>query len=259
MLYFHFILRWSLNMEIILIVVGILVGTLSGFFGIGGGMILVPILLLLGIDIKEAIAISIVQMVFSSIYGSYLNYKKGSLIIGEGVWVGFGGFVGGAIGAYGSTFLSPKALEYLFFSLLIFALYRLFSAKISESNIVKVLDRKILFIVGLMIGIFAISLGVGGSILLTPILVGFLHYPIKKAVSAGLFFVAFSSVAGLFIKLSSGSIDMEKSLYVAIASLIGVYGGIWLKDHVSASNHKIYLLIMYGIAMLILMKKIFLG
>ncbi len=57
-------------------------------------MILIPILLLIGIDIKSAIAISIVQMVFSSFYGSYLNYKKGSLVLGDGIFVGVGGFLG---------------------------------------------------------------------------------------------------------------------------------------------------------------------
>jgi len=247
-------------MEIILILVGILVGTLSGFFGIGGGMILVPILLLLGIDIKTAIGISIVQMVFSSFYGSYLNHKKGSLVLGEGIWVGVGGFVGGAIGAYVSSYIPDVVLQYLFFGLLIFALYRLFSAKLHDDNtVVKTLNPLVLFSVGLTIGIFAISLGVGGSILLTPILAGFLHYPIKKAVSAGLFFVAFSSVAGLITKLSTGSIDLEKGIYVAVASLAGVYLGIWLKEHVSSKQHKTYLLIMYSIALLILIKKMFLG
>ena len=246
-------------MEIILILVGILVGTLSGFFGIGGGMILVPILMLLGIDIKTAIGISIVQMVFSSFYGSYLNHKKGSLVLGEGIWVGVGGFVGGAIGAYVSNLIPETILQYLFFGLLLFALYRLFGAKASADGVVKTLSPIILALVGFVIGIFAISLGVGGSILLTPILAGFLHYPIKKAVSAGLFFVAFSSVSGLFMKLSTGSIDLEKGLYVAVASLLGVYVGIWLKDHVSSSQHKLYLLIMYGVALLILIKKMFLG
>ena len=246
-------------MEIILVLVGVFVGTLSGFFGVGGGMILVPILMLLGIDIKSAIGISIVQMVFSSFYGSYLNHKKGSLVMGEGIWVGVGGFVGGAIGAYVSDMIPEQVLQFLFLGLLIFALYRLFSAKISESNEVKTLDPKVLFIVGLVIGVFAISLGVGGSILLTPILAGFLHYPIKKAVSAGLFFVAFSSVAGLFMKLTTGSIDLEKGIYVAVASLVGVYFGIWLKDHVTSSKHKLYLLIMYSVALLILIKKMFLG
>ena len=246
-------------MEVLLVLVGVLVGTLSGFFGIGGGMILVPILMILGIDIKTAIGISIVQMVFSSIYGSYLNYKKGSLVLGEGIWVGVGGFFGGFIGAYVSLLVSDGVLSYLFLGLLLFALYRLFSAKVSEDGEVKSLSPVVLVAVGMIIGVFAIALGVGGSILLTPILAGFLHYPIKKAVSAGLFFVAFSSVAGLISHLTVGHIDLEKGLFVAVASLFGVFVGIWLKDHVTSSKHKLYLLIMYGVALLILMKKLFLG
>jgi len=248
-----------MELEFLLIAVGILVGALSGFFGIGGGMILVPILMLLGIDIKTAIGISIVQMVFSSMFGSYLNYKKGSLILGEGLWVGVGGFFGGFIGAYVSLLVSDGILSYLFLALLLFALYRLFSAKTSEDGVVKSLSPVVLVAVGMGIGVFAIALGVGGSILLTPILAGFLHYPIKKAVSAGLFFVAFSSVAGLVSHLTVGHIDLEKGLFVAVASLFGVFIGIWLKDHVSSSKHKLYLLIMYGVALLILMKKLFLG
>ena len=243
-------------MEIILVLVGMMVGTLSGFFGIGGGMILVPVLMILGFDIKEAIGISIVQMVFSSFYGSYLNYKKGSLVLGEGIWVGVGGFVGGFIGAYGSRMISSEVLQYLFLGLLIFALFRLFSAKPNEDETVKTINHMILFGVGMGIGIFAISLGVGGSILLTPILAGFLHYPIKKAVSAGLFFVAFSSVAGLIGHLSVGAIELEKGIYVAVSSLFGVYLGVWLKEHVSSFKHKLYLLIMYSVALLILVKKL---
>jgi len=246
-------------MEIILVLVGVLVGTLAGFFGIGGGMILIPILMVLGIDIKTAIGISIVQMVFASVYGSYLNHKRGSLIIGEGIWVGVGGFVGGFFGAYVSNLIPASVLEYLFLAVLTFALLRLFSAKPNNEETVKSLNSILLFSIGLLIGVFAISLGIGGSILLTPILVGFLHYPIKKAVSAGLFFVVFASIAGLVSHLSAGTIDIEKGLYVATASLLGVYIGIWLKDKVSASKHKTYLLIMYVTAMILIMKKIFLG
>jgi len=73
---------------------GIIVGLLSGFFGIGGGTIMVPMLLMLGYDIKVAIGISVVQMVFSSIYGSYLNHKKGTLDIAMISVIGLGGFAG---------------------------------------------------------------------------------------------------------------------------------------------------------------------
>jgi uncharacterized membrane protein YfcA len=240
-----------------LILVGIFVGTLSGFFGIGGGTILVPILLVLGFATKDAIGISIIQMVFSSIYGSYLNHKKGSLVIGEGIFVGLGGFVGGYIGGYITQYIADIILQTLFVGLIIFALYRLFFSKdVEEESTTKTLNKGLLFSIGLVIGIFAITLGVGGSIVLTPILVGLLHYPIKKAVSAGLFFVVFSSVAGMFSRLMTGTIDFENGFLIAIASLIGVWIGVWLKEHVTSKNHKVALLILYVIILIMLIKKI---
>lgn len=244
-------------MMIELIPAGIFVGAMSGFFGIGGGTILVPLLLVLGFATKDAIGISIVQMVFSSIYGSYLNHKKGSLIIGEGIFVGLGGFVGGYIGGYITQYIADIILQVLFVGLVVFALFRLFFSKQHEKgSATKTLNKTLLFFIGLVIGIFAITLGVGGSIVLTPILVGLLHYPIKKAVSAGLFFVVFSSVAGVFSRLMTGTIDFENGFLIAIASLIGVWFGVWLKGHVTSKNHKVALLILYVIILIMLIKKI---
>lgn len=238
-----------------LILVGIFIGTMSGFFGIGGGIILVPILLALGFDTKDAIGISIIQMVFSSIYGSYLNFRKGSLVIGEGIFVGFGGFVGGYIGGYVTQHISDIVLQFLFLGLLIFALFRLSFTTLHDGTVTKTLNKALLFGIGLGIGIFSITLGIGGSIILTPLLVGLLHYPIKKAVSAGLFFVVFSSVAGMISRLSTGTIDFSNGLIVALASLVGVALGIWLKDHVTSKNHKMALLALYMFALVILIKK----
>ncbi len=244
-------------MIIELILVGIFIGTMSGFFGIGGGIILVPILLVLGFDIKDAIGISIIQMVFSSVYGSYLNHKKGSLILGEGIFVGFGGFIGGYFGAYVTAYVSDSILQFTFLGLLLFALFRLFFSKNHEDEFqTKTLSKVLLFSIGVVIGVFAITLGIGGSIILTPLLVGLLDYPLKKAVSAGLFFVAFSSISGMIARLSSGTIDFENGLVVAVASLLGVTIGIWLKDKVTAKNHKILLLLLYVLALAMLTNKI---
>lgn len=244
-------------MGIELIIIGIIIGAISGFFGVGGGMILVPVLVTIGFDIKTAIGISIIQMVFSSIYGSYLNFKKGSLNLGDGLYVGVGGFVGGFIGGYMTKLVSSDSLEYLFVGLMIFALYKLFkSTKIADDAPTKSLHWSVLFLVGMAISSFTISLGVGGSILLTPILAGILHYPIKKAVSAGLFFVVFSSVAGLIGRLVSGHLDIINGLNVGIASLVGVFIGIWLKDHVTSHKHKLLIIGLYSISLLLMVNKI---
>jgi len=245
-------------MIIELVTVGIFIGAMSGFFGIGGGMVLIPILLVLGIDIKDAIGISIVQMVFSSVYGSYLNHKKGSLILGEGVFVGLGGFLGGYLGAFVTALIPDTILGFSFIGLLLFALLRLFfSENYTDTAPSKSVNRAFLFLAGVGIGIFSISLGIGGSIILTPLLVGMLHYPIKKAVSAGLFFVVFSSISGFISRLSTGTIDFDKGLAVGIASLFGVVLGIWLKEKVSAKNHKLSLLILYLFALGMLINKMF--
>ena len=72
--------------------------------------------------------------------------KKGSLIIGEGIFVGFGGFIGGYIGGYVTHYISDIILQFLFLGLLIFALFRLFFSKHNEDDEkTKTLNKALLF------------------------------------------------------------------------------------------------------------------
>ena len=227
-----------------LIILGAAVGTLSGFFGIGGGTILVPALLLMGYDMKVAIGISVIQMVFASVYGSYLNLKKGTLDVKMVLVIGVGGFIGALLSPYIIETLSAKTLEWIFLGFVLFALSRMFMKPKESANGQKV-HPAILFIIGVVLGAFAISIGVGGSILLVPILVGFLHVPLKNAVSAGLFFVVFSSVSGLIGLSIAGNIDYESGAVIGLASLIGVASGIWLKHRAKNQHHKMALMTFY--------------
>jgi hypothetical protein len=231
-------------MGIELIGLGIIVGTLSGFFGIGGGTILVPMLLLIGFDIKSAIGISVVQMVFSSIFGSYINSKKGTLDIKMVLSIGVGGFAGALASSIVINTLSALTLEWIFLLFIFFALVRLFF-KTLEHQDERVVHPVILFIIGAVLGIFSISIGVGGSILLVPLLVGFFHVPLKNAIASGLFFVIFSSIAGLVSLSVNGSIDYVHGAVIGIASLLGVYGGIWLKHKTTDTLQKRLLLSFY--------------
>jgi len=239
-------------------IVGIVIGAMSGFFGIGGGTVLVPVLLILGFDMKHAVGISIMQMVFSSIYGSYLNVRKGSLKLGEGLYVGLGGALGGYLSGYIVDYIPDVVLQSVFVGFVLFAIYRMATGKHHEEHTAEHdLSAWLLFVIGVGIGLVAISIGVGGAIILIPLLSGLLHYPVKKAVSAGLFFVVFSSIAGFIGRWMHGEIDLHNGLIVGVASLLGVYIGIHLKDRVSSHHHKRFIVVMYSFILAIMLYKMF--
>nr|WP_321779679.1 sulfite exporter TauE/SafE family protein [Sulfurimonas sp.] len=137
-----------------------------------------------------------------------------------------------------------------------FALARLFFTP-KEVLTQKEGNRSLLFIIGLLLGAMSMSIGVGGSIILVPILVGFLHVPLKKAISAGLFFVVFSSVSGLISHSLSGHVDFHSGIIIGLASMFGVYVGVYFKDSVDAILQKKLLVAFYLLVVLYLIVRIF--
>ncbi len=228
-----------------LVILGFSVGIVSGFFGIGGGTILIPILLAIGLPTKEAIGISSVQMVFSSVYGSYLNNKKGNLDVKMIATIGLGGFVGAFFSGFLASYLCSTVLESIFLLFALFALTRLFFKPKFLDTPVRINSFK-LFMVGLFIGLLSMTIGVGGSIVLVPILVGFWHIELKRAISAGLFFVVFSSFSGMISHTMSGHVDFEKGLLIGLASLVGVHFGIIFKDKVESLLQRKLLIVFYA-------------
>jgi uncharacterized membrane protein YfcA len=237
-----------------LLIFGLATGLVSGFFGVGGGMVLIPILLFAGFEMKEAVAISIMQMVFSSIFGSFLNVKKNKAILKNGIILGIGGFLGGLNSGFILSIVPSNILEYLFMFIVAFAIYRIFNTQVHENE--EVPDNSVLklIIIGFLVGLVAMSIGVGGAVLLTPILVSYLNYNLKLASSMGLFFVIFSSIAGFTSLSISGQMLFTEGFLVGIGSLLGVFIGIKIKNIVNVKSFKKYILILY---ILILISMIF--
>lgn len=228
-----------------LISFGVITGLVSGFFGVGGGMVLVPMLLFTGFDMKEAVAISIMQMVFSSIFGSFLNARKQLNIAVDGFILGIGGFIGGLSSAFIVSSLSSRTLQYMFITILIASILKIFKTPAIHDKEVKSHSKAFLVLIGSVIGMIAMSIGVGGSIMLTPILVGFMHYNLKIATSLSLFFVMFSSTAGFISMSYNNQMLYNEGATVGLASLIGVYVGIKIKNITHVTSYKNSVLILY--------------
>jgi len=235
---------------------GLIVGFMSGFFGIGGGTLLVPSLLFAGFVIKDAIGISVMQMVFSSVFGSYLNLKNDSFIMKDGIILGIGGF----LGAQGSGFLvhhlSPFILSSIFLFSVCLAILKFFQAS-TESDEEEVDSKIAIFFIGFFVGMIAISIGIGGGLFLTPILVGFMNFDLKKAIGMSLFFIVFSSISG-FISLSLfGHINYTTGLIVGVSSLVGVFLGVKYAHLIDKKTHKKLLLLLYFVILFLMLKKLY--
>jgi len=231
-------------MTLELVAIGIAVGTLSGFFGVGGGTMTVPLLLYLGFDIKEAIGISVMQMLAGSIMGALIHRQKKSYDTADVKYFGFGGFAGAVVGGYLVKLSHSHVLEWLFLSLVLFTLVRVIISSPQPTRN-EVNSRPIYTSIGGIIGVFSGMLGVGGSILMTPILVSFMGFELKKASAIGLFFVMFTSSASVLTLGALGMIDWKVGVIVATSSLAGIWIGIWMMQKIRLHRFKQTLIAFY--------------
>ena len=112
--------------NVVLIVVGVAIGIINGFFGGGGGMICVPLLLALGLKNKQAQATAILVMVPISIASGVVYYSHGFLEGSTLLFVGVGSIVGGVLGALILKKLNNNILQYIFAFVVLFAGIKMF-------------------------------------------------------------------------------------------------------------------------------------
>ncbi|WP_104748808.1 sulfite exporter TauE/SafE family protein [Helicobacter cetorum] len=254
-----------MDTHLLYVAIGLITGVLSGVFGIGGGMVVVPAMLTMGHAFEEAIGVSILQMVFSSLFGSYLNFKKKALDFSLGLYVGIGGLIGASFSGLILNVVPSKILLVIFafvvlYSIIQFALKKEKIPTPTNPTLQNHKNQRLkLILIGALTGVFAITLGIGGGMLMVPLMHRFLGYDSKKCVALGLFFVLFSSVSGTLSLAHHQVMDKEVfwvGVMVGLGSLIGVSIGINLMGMMSKKIHKILLLGVYSLSFLATLSKI---
>jgi hypothetical protein len=100
---------------LVVFAVGIVAGILSGLLGVGGGIIMVPaMVLLLGIDQRMAQGISLAVIIPVSVSGTVVHGAHGNVKLDVGIWLALGGVLGGLLGAGIAVGTDPLILRGMF-------------------------------------------------------------------------------------------------------------------------------------------------
>lgn len=218
-------------MTLIAIVLGLGVGLLVGILGIGGGIMLVPALtLLLGFDQHTAQGTSLFMQLPPLGLGALLLYwRKGFVDRWAGVACAVGIFLGGYFGSRAAIGIAPETLKGLFGGFLLIAAVLLGrpAAKETRPNIPENPTRlTLIFVLACGVGVLSGLFGVGGGILLVPLLV--LGLDFEQHVAQGTSLVALVPPTGLLAFANyarAGEVDWKVGLLIVPGIFLGGVAG----------------------------------
>jgi hypothetical protein len=269
---------------------GLAVGLLSGLFGVGGGFLMTPLLIMLGIPATVAAATDSNQIVAASTSGTYAHWRIGNVDFKMGLYLLVGGFVGGLAGVQGIKVLKAMGNAdfvikityvlmlgivgaYMFFeSLQSMKKKKVEDAKpAKESALAKFLKSLPLqthfeksgvthsvlvpIIFGGFVGILAAVMGVGGGFLMVPVMVYILRMPMHVVVGTSLFQILFNCIEVTFLQAyTNHSVDFILAVLLLIGSTLGAQVGTVFGRKLKADQLKI---ILAGIVLLVTVKMVF--
>ena len=214
---------------IVLIVVGMLVGVLSGTFGIGGGTVIVPALVWLGLSQRNAAATSTLAIVPTSISG-VISYATG----GHVDWLA-GMFIGGQIGSWLLSRLPELVLRWIFVAFLVFVVINQVSFVPSRDHqiVMTVVTGIGLALLGVVIGTLAGLLGIGGGALAVPSLS--MLFGASDLVARGTSLLAMfpNSITTSAANLKRRLAHVKTALIIGVTAAVTAPLGTWIAGEVS--------------------------
>ncbi len=206
-----------LTVAIVLLITGLGVGFASGLLGVGGCFIMIPVQVwaytALGIPFNTAMAIAFGTNLFvvlpTAASGAYGHTKKGAVWWKAAIFLGVSGATGAVIGATIATTLVGMGLGWIlsiaFGSAIIAGAVRMLTAKPPEVTGKEPVDSPLLWILwGVPLGIVTGIIGIGGGVLMVPVMVVALSFGIHRAVGTSTALMIFTSVGGLIGYIYNG-------------------------------------------------------
>ncbi len=253
----------EMNINIFLIIfIGMSIGILSGIFGVGGGFLMTPLLIFLGIPPVVAVGSEAPHVLATSVSGFIAHWRKKNVDIKMGIFLLIGGLIGSTVGVnlfnylktYGQIDLVIQLLFIFFLGFIGFSMafesakttisqYRSRGkkrTKLHQHSWFHGLPFKIRFhrsklyisaippvIIGFMVGIMSAMMGVGGGFIMIPAMVYILGMPTSVVVGTSLFQIIFVTAnATFFQSYINYNVDIVLSGLMIFGGVVGAQIGV---------------------------------
>jgi len=261
----------EMNVNIFLIVfIGMVVGALSGLFGVGGGFLMTPLLIFLGIPPVVAVGSEAPHVLASSVSGVIAHWRKKNVDFKMGFFLLSGGVVGSTVGVnlfkllktYGQIDIVIQFLFIIFLGFIGMSMafesakttiknYRTTSAirtKLHQHSWIHGLPFKLRFhrsklyisaippiLIGFFVGVLSAMMGVGGGFIMIPAMVYILGMSTNVVVGTSLFQIIFVTANSTFFQsYLNQTVDIVLSALMILGGVIGAQIGVRIGSQLKA-------------------------
>jgi uncharacterized membrane protein YfcA len=272
---------------LILFSLGLGVGFLSGLFGVGGGFLLTPLLIMIGIPPTVAAASDSNQIVAASTSGTLAHWRRNNVDLKMGLVLLIGGVIGGTIGVQIIKILRTTGNAGFVIKIIYIIMLGIIGTYMFQESLRKLRaplenagetaieksgsDRKkkiskisqayqslpfqthfqksgvtisilVPLFLGILVGILAAIMGVGGGFIMVPVMVYMLRMPMHVVVGTSLFQILFTCISVTFLQsYYNQTVDIVLALILLFGSTIGAQIGAKVSDRLNADQLKIIL------------------
>ncbi|RPG95461.1 MAG: sulfite exporter TauE/SafE family protein [Candidatus Pelagibacter sp. TMED253] len=264
----------QVNIDIFLLLfLSLSVGILSGLFGVGGGFLMTPFLIFMGIPPVYAVPNEVNNILATSVSGSLTHWFKNTLDYKMGLFIVSGGVLGTLLGITTFTYFTEIGKISLIISLLYMYLLAIVGTlmiiegvkevdqakkkinikkKLHQHNWFQGLPFRMRFhksklyesaltpiLLGLIVGFVAAMMGIGGAFLMVPAMIYIVGMPVKLIPGTSLFVTIFiSAIVTILHAFNYGSIDLTLVIPLILGSILGVQVGQKLGQYLDSSHLK---------------------
>jgi uncharacterized membrane protein YfcA len=236
----------------------LLIGVSLGFFGGGGSILTVPLLVyVFGLDPKTAIASSLIIVGGASMLGAFQHWRAGNVEVRTGLVFGSAGMAGAYLGGRAGAFIDGTLLLLLFATMMILTAAAMWRGR-REPRIADDAPRATapLLAQGLAVGSFTGLVGAGGGFLIVPALALWARLPMPAAVGTSLAVIVMNALAGFAGYASHITVDARLVASITAIAIAGSWLGTRLAKRTNpAALRRGFAVFVAGMASFILVRE----